>query len=158
MTEDIENPDFLGIRQSQISWCPGFDSLSPHFYNMKVYCTYCSENKSKKMGKIPSIERYNSSRINLIYEKSKKDKVPFVILSGKFGLLSPEEEIEWYDQKLNLSQSEELSEIVKNQIEKQKIKHFVFFLKSEDLEAKKYEKFLKIICDSLGIKTSVKLI
>ena len=110
------------------------------------------------MGKIPSIERYNSSRINLIYEKSKKDKVPFVILSGKFGLLSPEEEIEWYDQKLNLSQSEELSEIVKNQIEKQKIKHFVFFLKSEDLEAKKYEKFLKIICDSLGIKTSVKLI
>ena len=62
-----------------------------------MYITYCSKKKNPAAGFIPAIQRYNSKRIADLYNKSLEHDVPFAILSGKYGLVKPEQPIPLYD-------------------------------------------------------------
>jgi hypothetical protein len=49
---------------------------------------------------IPASERYLSRRIRRVLREAKQRGAPALILSGRYGLLSPARGIPWYDQAL----------------------------------------------------------
>ncbi|MFA5138068.1 MAG: hypothetical protein WC728_02460 [Elusimicrobiota bacterium] len=65
-----------------------------------VFVTYCSKNKSRRKGLLPAIGRYDSDRIRQVWRASEALGLPFLILSGKYGLLSPADKIPYYDHLL----------------------------------------------------------
>ena len=67
---------------------------------MKVICTYCSGPKAKDRGLLPAVDRYLSERIGALHRKAVEENREFRILSGKFGLLRPEQAIPSYDHLL----------------------------------------------------------
>ena len=124
---------------------------------VKIYLTACGRRKKRDAQKINAIERYISKRIKNIYEKSKKDSIPFRILSGKFGLLEPDKKIEWYDKLLLKKDFPELSKLILNQIKNQNIKEIIFFAinPKEDKLSKPYLDIMKKICLENNIKLKI---
>jgi len=83
---------------------------------MNAFCTYCSASKSRETGTIPAIQRYKSARIDTVYAAAQKLGVDFYILSGKFGLISAQRLIPYYDQLLTNDDVPALAEQVKQQL------------------------------------------
>lgn len=71
---------------------------------MKCFITYCSKQKSDAKEILPAIKRYQSARIKKTMHTAYKEGASFLILSGKFGLLGPEDPIPWYDHLLSPSE------------------------------------------------------
>jgi hypothetical protein len=67
---------------------------------MITLCTYCSAAKSRSPGSIPAIDRYRSARIRSIHAAARESGLGFLILSGRFGLVAPDEPIPHYDHLL----------------------------------------------------------
>ena len=97
---------------------------------MKIYCTTCCKEKASTSKKIAAIDLYLSGRISAIYKWSKKDKIAFRILSGKYGLLRPETKIEWYDKKLEMEDLPQIVPIIAEHLSENKIEEVVFFAKN----------------------------
>jgi len=127
---------------------------------MKIYCTTCSKEKVEDKEKINAIKRYISPRINSIYKKSQKDHVEFRILSGKFGLLRPNEKIPAYNQKLEMKNIPNLINIIKSQISSQNINEIIFFSVNpkQDINWKPYLYLIRKICSEEKISLEIKLI
>tara|TARA_Y100000310_G_C20685629_1_gene818751 strand:- start:1154 stop:1540 length:387 start_codon:yes stop_codon:yes gene_type:complete len=127
---------------------------------MKIYSTICCKEKKIDKELLESINRYISARIYSIYKKSQKDQVEFRILSGKFGLLKPEDKIPFYDKKLNLQEIEILKEIVKKQLISQKIEEVIFFSENpkENPDWKPYINLIKIACLETEVILTTKII
>lgn len=124
---------------------------------MKVYCTICCKEKRRDKELLPAIQRYISKRIRRIYELSKKEGVGFRILSGKFGLLRPEDPIPWYDQKLLPHMVDEMVKVVEEQMKSQAITHIVFFAKSKRFRGwVPYYEVLERACSRTGVKLEVR--
>lgn len=49
---------------------------------------------------MPAIERYRSDRIRSVYEMAQSAGVDFLIFSGKYGMLRPDEPVPYYDHLL----------------------------------------------------------
>lgn len=128
--------------------------------SMQVYCTICCKKKRPIEKPIQAIERYLSNRIKTVYEKSRKDGVEFRILSGKYGLLKPNDKIPYYDKKLEFKHVVYLSEIVKKQLEKQKISQITFYKKDKTKhpEWEPYNQLVKQVCDELNIDLNLEII
>ncbi len=77
-----------------------------------VLITACGNKKEDKPTKAGRL--YKSSRIRHLYKKSHELRIPFYILSAKYGLVNGNEIIQPYNQIMNEGQCEKL----KNQIEK----------------------------------------
>lgn len=124
---------------------------------MRIYCTTCSKEKSEKPGAIRAIDRYESDRINSIYEKAKRDVVEFRILSGKFGLIRPDFFIEWYDRKLEMEVVPILAEQVKKQFIFEKISAVDLFTQNpvEWPEFLPYNTLIEQVCKELNLSLSV---
>lgn len=69
-----------------------------------LFCTYCSGAKREGEKLMPAIRRYVSSRINAVYQASKREGALFSILSGEFGLIGPWTKIPYYDHLLKPSE------------------------------------------------------
>ena len=67
---------------------------------MTVFCTTCSAEKDEAAPLLPALERYQSALIAKVHEESKRNGVGFLILSGQYGLISPDEPIPYYDHLL----------------------------------------------------------
>ena len=67
---------------------------------MKIVCTYCSSEKRKDGGMLPAVRRYRSERITGLAQATSLQGHPFMILSGEFGLVGPEDPLPWYDHLL----------------------------------------------------------
>jgi hypothetical protein len=65
-----------------------------------VVCTTCSASKDPSPGPVPARVRYRSPRIDAVGLAAAKRGLPFVILSGKLGLVAAQEGVEPYDQAL----------------------------------------------------------
>lgn len=81
-----------------------------------AYCTICCAEKDTSEGTLPAIERYLSDRIRKVAAQSIVDGVAFYIFSGKFGLITPDTEIEWYDYKLPAEEVQSMSEKLTTQL------------------------------------------
>lgn len=62
-----------------------------------AFCTYCSAAKAPGPELLPAISRYQSRRIGAVHEAARQVGADFFILSGKFGMLKPEDLIPYYD-------------------------------------------------------------
>lgn len=71
---------------------------------MIVFCTYCSKEKSNNQGDMPALARYDSERIKKVYNAAEAIGYEFRILSGKFGLVAPFDQIPYYDHLLKSSE------------------------------------------------------
>lgn len=121
---------------------------------MKIYCTICSKNKDESKNEIEAIKRYKSERIKEVYNKSKKDNVEFRILSGKYGLVKPEDKIGHYDELLTKDKVSQIAQVVSEQVTFQNIKEILFFTKVSN-EYKPYQDLIKMVCSELKIKLNI---
>jgi len=90
------------------------------------YVTYCSGRKRMDEEEIEAIQRYQSSRIDEVYEIHREDTI---ILSGVYGLLETNEKIPYYDHLLQWNEIGQLKEKVIKQIQNKKINKIVFYKK-----------------------------
>lgn len=95
--------------------------------NKIAYCTYCSAEKINATFSLPAIELYKSNRISKVYQLAQDANVVFVILSGKYGLLQPNERINYYDHLLISSEVPAHAKLVAEQISSKNITELVFF-------------------------------
>ena len=127
---------------------------------MQIYCTTCSKDKSTKEGRIPAIQRYRDQRINSVYHQSQIENKGFRILSGKYGLLSPTDEIPWYDQALLPHEVENMIELIATRLKSENIDFVLFFAKNPK-ENPDWEPYVNAIigaCEKADTKLEIKLI
>ena len=93
----------------------------------KIYLTYCSAEKNPIEKEVKAIDRYRSERINYVRTLAKQDKADFMILSGKFGLLQPTDNIPFYDHLLKAFETTRLSKTVARQLKNFKGKSIVMY-------------------------------
>ncbi len=94
---------------------------------MYAFCTYCSKNKSGAPGDIPALQRYQSNRINAVYDAARRLGLDFFILSGEYGLVPHDYPLPWYDHLLLSSEVPSLTQRVVDQIARYGITHLVYF-------------------------------
>jgi hypothetical protein len=75
---------------------------------MEILCTLCSKRKRRDPGLMPARRRYLSRRIRLVLQLAERAGHPAGILSGQYGLLSPNDRIPWYDRVLTQDDVEDL--------------------------------------------------
>lgn len=101
------------------------------FVVMKAYITTCCAEKSTIKGKIPILKRYESIRIEKVYQLSVIDGVNFFVLSGKYGLLSPADTIPYYDYVLTASDVPLMVSKIKQQLLSNQISEITLFANIE---------------------------
>lgn len=94
---------------------------------MSALCTYCSKRKSHESGEIPAIRRYKSERIERVYQAARTLTLPFFILSGRFGLVRPEECIPDYDHLLKPDEVPALATRLVEQMDRYGLGGLVYF-------------------------------
>ena len=62
--------------------------------------TSCSAKKKKTPERMKAIDLYNGDLFNLVKKFVKRNNFTFRIISAKYGLISPDEEIEYYNKKI----------------------------------------------------------
>ena len=67
---------------------------------MEYVCTTCSKAKKRDEKLLPAIQRYVSARIDFVSQESQRLGWPLLIFSGKYGLITADLPIPWYDQAL----------------------------------------------------------
>jgi len=124
---------------------------------MDVFCTYCSAHKRNELGQLPSIERYIDKRINDVYASATLLGLEFRILSGKYGLLKPEQPIEFYDHLLTENEVSEHSVLVAKQLAEHGITSVSFFSLSvvSDPNVICYQKCMQLAAAHAGVEFSV---
>jgi len=77
----------------------------------RIVITACSQSKKASEDLIPAIQRYDGPSFRLLrkYINKGPDDLDIFILSAKFGLLTYQTEIPFYDQTLNKKRVEDLS-------------------------------------------------
>ena len=122
---------------------------------MLAYCTYCSADKHYSETLLPAIQLYNSVRINKVFEAAKKSTTPFLILSGKYGVVSANEKISYYDHLLKSSEIETHSDLISAQMMSMNITAIEFYMNSVKKDKNIYP-YLDCITKACA-KASIKL-
>ena len=118
---------------------------------MKVYITICCKEKTTETNEIPAIERYISNRIDTIHSKSIDDNVDFFILSGKYGLLSPSDKIDWYDKLLMLEDIPKMTDKISRQLIENNVTEIILFANSD------WKNYIDVISNSCKLVTLVEI-
>ncbi len=71
---------------------------------MRILCSYCSAAKRRDDALLPAIERYESARLRGLWRRGLSNGTPLYILSGEYGLLTPEAPLPWYDHLLAMDE------------------------------------------------------
>jgi len=121
---------------------------------MTVFCTYCSAEKDRSQEELPAIQRYRSNRIQSVYGAAKSLGYKFLILSGRYGLLEPDDQIPYYDHLLQSSEVSEHTKTVADHLEALGVKEIIFFTKSfsDDENMKPYIDCIKGASRKVGIE------
>lgn len=97
-----------------------------------------------------ALDRYLSPRIRHVYDESRTTGLPFRILSGKYGLLSPESPIPWYDKKLESDDVALILPAVTDQLTRENICKIRFYRR--DLpDWTPYTELMRKACEKTGI-------
>lgn len=125
---------------------------------MTLHITYCSKDKDRTRKDIPAVERYDSERIKDVKALADERDEDFVILSGKYGLIGPQEEIPFYDELMRERNIPQLITGVKNYLESRNIEQVTYHTKAVKNERKPYYKLIKNACDALDVELEKKII
>lgn len=119
---------------------------------MTLHITYCSKDKDRTRKNLSAIQRYDSDRISRIKALTEQKDEDFAILSGKYGLIGPEEEIPFYDELLHEKDIPQLITGVKNFLQSRDVGKVVYHTKKVEGKRTPYYKLLKNACDTLEIE------
>ena len=124
---------------------------------MKTYVTYCSAEKNREPGEMPAIERYLDARIHDVAARAETEGVRFLILSGEYGLLRPEDPIPWYDHLLMPDEVDEIAEVIGVQLRSQGVGEVVFVTvnPAEDPQVRAYLKAMALGCMKAGARMTL---
>jgi hypothetical protein len=124
---------------------------------MLAYCTYCSADKHYSETLLPAIQLYNSVRINKVFQAAKKSTTPFLILSGKYGVVSSSEKISYYDHLLTSSEIETHSDLISAQMMSMNITAIEFYTNSikKDKNLHPYLDCITKACAKASIKLKI---
>lgn len=125
---------------------------------MTLHITYCSKEKDRTREDLQAIERYDSTRIDRIKALAEEKDQDFAILSGKYGLIGPKEEIPFYDELLRERNIPQLITGVKNFLESHNIDKVIYHTKKVENERKPYFKLVKNACEGLDIELEKRMI
>ena len=127
---------------------------------MIVHCTYCSADKRDDPGELPAIERYQDRRIRDVAALAKAAGEPFLILSGEYGLLKPEDPILWYDHLLMPDEVEDLALPVMAQLQSQGVTELVYYSvdPAADPLIVPYRHVITFACARAGVKMRLEVI
>ncbi len=99
-----------------------------------IVSTICCRKKDPAPGLITASRRYLSDRIRSVLQLARKAGLEFVILSGRFGLIHPEEPIPYYDKLLREDEAEEMSGRVADLLRKEKVGKVIFLIPDPELD------------------------
>ena len=92
-----------------------------------IFVTYCSKNKKRDKGLMKAIERYDSGRMRQVRAAAESLGIGFRLLSGKYGLLAPDEKIAWYDHLLKWEGIGRVLPRVAKRLAREKVGAVVYF-------------------------------
>jgi len=124
---------------------------------MTTFCTYCSAEKNRSQGEIPAIQRYRSHRINSVYSAALGLGIEFLILSGEYGMLKPNDPIPYYAHLLIASEVPMHAKKVAMQLERLRVKDLIFFARSleEDKNLKPYLDCIRLASQEAGVELKI---
>lgn len=127
---------------------------------MLAICTYCSADKNYSEAAMPAIRLYKSNRIIEVFEAAKKTNSIFLILSGKYGLVSPNEAIYYYDHLLKVEEIENHSDLIATQFKSRNITGIEFYMNSieRDPNLHAYVDCISKACDKASIMLQLKIV
>lgn len=117
-----------------------------------AYVTYCSTDKRDDPGELPAIERYLDPRIRETADRAAAAGARFLILSGEYGLLRPEDPIPWYDHLLMPDEVEEMAEVVGVQLRSLGVREVIYATvnAAEEPAVRAYLKAMALGCARAG--------
>lgn len=120
---------------------------------MKILCTYCSRKKDDSEDMLPAYKRYLGKHIKKVHNIATDKGLQYYILSGKFGLIFHQHEIEWYDFLLKCEDVSALIGRLQIQIKEKHISSIDYYTESLDQESKVIPYFcaIKEACDNLDV-------
>lgn len=126
---------------------------------MHTYCTYCSAEKHLAESSVPAIELYNSARISRVFETAKQANKSFLILSGKYGVVEPNEKISYYDHLLTTAEIENHSDLIASQLKTKKVTSVEFYMNSvaSDQNLQAYKDCISMACTKASIPLKIKV-
>lgn len=118
---------------------------------MHYIVTTCCKDKDPDQKDLPAIERYLDPRIKLIATLA-TDEIPFLIFSGKFGLIKPSHLIPWYDYALQFEGIDTLLPLLKQQIKALQITTLTAHLLPKDTPGwGPYHKVFQILSEQITV-------
>lgn len=116
-------------------------------------CTICSKEKSHRLGLLEAKKRYTSPRINYVLNLATQEGIPTLILSGKYGLISPDKKISDYNLLLKAEKVSQLTKRAIKQAKRLRIKELVFYSKPKWEQGwRNYHEVIERVCFALKIK------
>ncbi len=126
---------------------------------MELICTTCSKRKRRTSGLLPARHRYLSKRIRYVLDLAERSSRPAVILSGRYGLLAPDDGIPWYDRVLMADDVETLVPQLVEQLHSRRASAVLFYARPRSTAGwRPYHDALEQACRRLGIPFEVKLL
>jgi len=124
---------------------------------MTVFCTVCSAEKYRAPGKLPAVQRYQSNRINSVHTAALSLGLSFLIFSGEYGMLEPNDLIPYYEHLLIPSEVQEHAKKVTEQLEKLEVKDLFLFSGSleKDKNLKPYFDCLQLASQDAGAELKI---
>ncbi|HEV2375299.1 MAG TPA: hypothetical protein VGS19_24465 [Streptosporangiaceae bacterium] len=126
---------------------------------MDVLITTCSQEKRLDADLLPAAQRYLSGRISTVVTRGRALGKKVFILSGKYGLVTPDEEIEWYDRPLTAEDEPAIIELVTRRLAAENIDQVTFYAEPVDTPGwRPYYNVMADSCANLGITLKVELV
>lgn len=124
---------------------------------MKILATYCSAKKDERLDLLPAYQRYKSRRIELILGKAQELDLPFMILSGQFGLIHFDQPLHYYDHLLRPYQVGSHAKTVAGQIIENEITEIEFHSRTieEDPDIQAYYDCMRMACEIANIELQI---
>ena len=118
---------------------------------MTLHITPGSRDKNRMRKNLEAIKKYDSERINQVKALADQRNEEFAILSGKYGFITPEEEIPFHDEMVREMNISEILTHVKNFLQSKEVDEVIYY--SADFEGERipYFKLVKTACDTLDI-------
>jgi hypothetical protein len=124
---------------------------------LKILATYCSKEKNESEELLPAHKRYQSKRIERLNAIASEKRMPFYILSGKFGLIKADHPIAYYDHLLIDSEVASHAKFVASQIIDNDITEIEFLSRTieEDPQLASYHKCIQMTAEIANIHINI---
>ena len=126
---------------------------------MIVFCTYCSASKYRVDYSMAAKDVYRSERINHVYRASLEVNAEFLILSGKYGLLSPADKIAYYDHLLKAEEVDAHAQLLVIQLQEKGVSKVIFWMNSaeRDHQLEPYLDCIELACERALVTIEIRV-